>query len=351
MVFDDLNQNDKKRIWDELYKLADYYDQVDYKMNELESKIKELEKTADTSGCIGFTIVAWIVTMVFYIGGVATLCEADGLIGKAYNNYPLQVTVVSFALAVVLSVIIWSITLHLSGYFDGKKAKKQIVLFQDNIKTLKDKMKNINMIIQKECTKYSIPIEVINLTGMKYVREFVSDNKCCYAEAFSSFVKKWDKMSPREKRSMSAFSGVRKYSRRNLVHKSANNPSLATLPFKFMGAFLGIDKETINEEMKRKYNTSDKTRSSSSSGLLNNMNYLDESSLSSFTFKDSKGNLCESGGLFYDGKGNLCDWGGTFYDGKGNLCQWGTPFYDGKGNYCDGSSPFYDWQGNLIDPQ
>ena len=135
MVFDDLNQNDKKRIWDELYKLADYYDQVDYKIPELEAKIKELEKTADIRGCIGFTIGAWIFTMVCYIYGVVTVCEADNLLGKVYNNYPSQVIGVCFAVACILSVIIWIITLNLSGYFDGKKAKKQMVLFQDNIRT------------------------------------------------------------------------------------------------------------------------------------------------------------------------------------------------------------------------
>lgn len=69
-----------------------------------------------------------------------------------------------------------------------------------------------------------------------------------------------------------------------------------------------------------------------------------------FCFRDSRGNLVVSGGMFYDFKGVLRNWGDMFYDSRGNLIKPGGCFYDGKGYYCEWGRPFHDAQGNYICP-
>ncbi len=66
--------------------------------------------------------------------------------------------------------------------------------------------------------------------------------------------------------------------------------------------------------------------------------------------RDSKGYLCESGGVFHDGKGNICESGGLFYDARGNLCDSNSCYYDSKGNLCEPGGVFHDADGNMIDP-
>lgn len=75
-----------------------------------------------------------------------------------------------------------------------------------------------------------------------------------------------------------------------------------------------------------------------------------EPSKKTFIFRDSKGYICESGGLFHDSKGNICEPGGLFYDSRGNICDADSCFYDSKGYFCEPGGAFHDADGNLIYP-
>ena len=69
-----------------------------------------------------------------------------------------------------------------------------------------------------------------------------------------------------------------------------------------------------------------------------------------FYFKDTKGNICKSGGYFHDWAGNYVKWGECFTDHKGYLVEWGKPFYDNRNYYVGWGNPFYDADDNYIAP-
>lgn len=116
---------------------------------------------------------------------------------------------------------------------------------------------------------------------------------------------------------------------------------------KVLGALFGIDSETI-KNASHTY-TSSSTDSEMKHGTASGIPEASENK--KFLFRDSKGYLCESGGVFHDGKGNLCEPGGLFYDARGNLCDSNSLYYDSKGYLCEPGGIFHDAYGNRIDPR
>lgn len=337
MNFDNLNSNQKTIIWNRLCELAVQKDKTKDYSSLLRKEEKELEEKLKESSGLGGLILIFLIfsgtpALLTLLIGFFTSDEKSLRFIKSIWDYK-ELVVLGLLLIIFLSWII-----RLPKIRKKRKIKKQLANVKEKIRKLDEAETQLKLEIKNICNQYSIPSEVVYPKGLKYIKELVEVKRFDYSAAFSLCIKNAEEIN------RPSLSEISKRFPLGGSQRESYLESFLTFPFRFAGALLGIDKESIKRAQRAKYYQSMPTNDSS-----NEIAEFNDKQ-STYTFMDGNGNLNESGNMFYDGKGNPCEWGQPFYDGKGNYIKWGEPFYDGKGNYCMPGQPFYDSKGNLINP-
>lgn len=241
MNFDSLNSNQKTTIWSRLYELVDQKQKIEDRLGSLRKNQKEIEeKLNSTSGWGGLILI-----FLIFSGGPAILGIVFGLVTSNEKVLALiediwaykELVISGLCLIAIVLLTIWVI--HLVKRL---KIKKHLSQHNKEIKYCETKKAAIDLEIQTTCERYYIPKKVITKKCILYVKELVEKKHFDYCAAFSLCIKNWQEIN----RPSSAETAAR-YPRKpsNIRKEKSLEERFLTLPFKFAGAMMGIDSETI----------------------------------------------------------------------------------------------------------